>query len=254
MKTSFVCIAREPFRSSFNNMSYRNTNNNAEDIEGEEEEEEEVPQQVAELAQASVPNALRGIRACKRCGILKTLDQFVDHGCENCPFLEMVRGMQTCPNLSLLLSLSLLLFFMFRNCIGAWFVVRLDILFFFWGLFWLTISVYLYLWNAFLEPLIFFLLWVHFFILLGPSLTNGWTIYIFLRKRIQNKKNTTNPHTRRTIPSDAVFVPRPSLKGKQRLWIHEKVGLPNGFVWIIICREYMPLVLRDNLIVILKKI
>ena len=236
-------------------MSYRNTNNNAEDIEGEEEEEEEVPQQVAELAQASVPNALRGIRACKRCGILKTLDQFVDHGCENCPFLEMVRGMQTCPNLSLLLSLSLLLFFMFRNCIGAWFVVRLDILFFFWGLFWLTISVYLYLWNAFLEPLIFFSS-LGTFLHTSGSLAHQRmdNIYIFTKTNPKKKKNTTNPHTMRTIPSDAVFVPRPSLKGKQRLWIHEKVGLPNGFVWIIICREYMPLVLRDNLIVILKKI
>lgn len=61
--------------------------------EGEEQEEgdEELPQQVAELAQAPVPNALRGIRACKRCGLLKTLDQFINEGCENCPFLDMVR-------------------------------------------------------------------------------------------------------------------------------------------------------------------
>jgi hypothetical protein len=57
----------------------------------EEEEEEQLPQQVAELADASVPNRLRGIRACKRCGILKTLDQFINEGCENCPFLDMVR-------------------------------------------------------------------------------------------------------------------------------------------------------------------
>ena len=64
-------------------MSYRNDDSGG-------EEEEEVPQQVAELAQASVPDALRGIRACKRCGILKTLEQFVNEGCENCPFLDMV--------------------------------------------------------------------------------------------------------------------------------------------------------------------
>lgn len=57
----------------------------------EEEEEETVPQQVADLAQASVPQAIRGIRACKRCGILKTLDQFINEGCENCPVLDMVR-------------------------------------------------------------------------------------------------------------------------------------------------------------------
>ena len=58
-----------------------------EEVEGEQEE---VPQSVAELAEARVPNALRGIRACKRCGILKTLDQFIDEGCENCPFLDLV--------------------------------------------------------------------------------------------------------------------------------------------------------------------
>lgn len=57
----------------------------------EEEEEETVPQQVADLAQASVPQSMRGIRACKRCGILKTVDQFINEGCENCPFLDMVR-------------------------------------------------------------------------------------------------------------------------------------------------------------------
>ena len=58
---------------------------------GEEQEEEDVPQQVADLADASVPNSLKGIRACKRCGILKTYDQFFNDGCENCPFLDMVR-------------------------------------------------------------------------------------------------------------------------------------------------------------------
>jgi transcription elongation factor SPT4 len=67
-------------------MSYQN-----EEEERGEEEEEDVPQQVDDLANASVPNALRGIRACKRCGILKTIDQFVREGCENCPFLDMVR-------------------------------------------------------------------------------------------------------------------------------------------------------------------
>jgi transcription elongation factor SPT4 len=71
-------------------MSYANNEDS-----GGEEEEEEVPQQVAELAQASVPNSLKGIRACKRCGILKTLDQFVNEGCENCPFLDMVRRCMT---------------------------------------------------------------------------------------------------------------------------------------------------------------
>lgn len=55
-----------------------------------EEEEEDLPQQVVDLAEASVPNAVRGIRACKRCGILKTMEQFANDGCENCPFLDMV--------------------------------------------------------------------------------------------------------------------------------------------------------------------
>jgi transcription elongation factor SPT4 len=55
----------------------------------DEEEGEELPAQVAELASASVPTNIRSIRACKRCGILKTQDQFYDEGCENCPFLDM---------------------------------------------------------------------------------------------------------------------------------------------------------------------
>ncbi|KAI2495665.1 Spt4/RpoE2 zinc finger [Fragilaria crotonensis] len=52
-------------------------------------EEEDVPPAIAELSQASAPTSLRGIRACKRCGILKTLDQFLNEGCENCPFLDI---------------------------------------------------------------------------------------------------------------------------------------------------------------------
>jgi transcription elongation factor SPT4 len=67
-------------------MSYRR--NDDEDRRGDEDEDE-VPQQIAELANASVPSNLRTVRACKRCGILKTADQFLDDGCENCPFLNM---------------------------------------------------------------------------------------------------------------------------------------------------------------------
>jgi len=58
------------------------------------EDEQELPQNVADLAQASVPSAIRGIRACKRCGILKTLDQFVDDGCEASSLRE-VKDRQT---------------------------------------------------------------------------------------------------------------------------------------------------------------
>lgn len=41
-----------------------------------------------ELAHAVVPTDMRTIRACKRCGLLKTLGQFHEDGCENCPFLR----------------------------------------------------------------------------------------------------------------------------------------------------------------------
>ena len=57
---------------------------------GQESEEEGVPQALEELANATAPSSLKGVRACKRCGLLKTLDQFINAGCENCPFLDMV--------------------------------------------------------------------------------------------------------------------------------------------------------------------
>ena len=38
---------------------------------------------------AATPNSMNGIRACKRCGLLKTFEQFYEYGCENCPFFEM---------------------------------------------------------------------------------------------------------------------------------------------------------------------
>jgi len=55
-----------------------------------EGEEDDIPQNVRELADSGAPTSLRGIRACKRCGILKTLEQFANEGCENCPYLDMV--------------------------------------------------------------------------------------------------------------------------------------------------------------------
>jgi transcription elongation factor SPT4 len=67
----------------------------AEDRGDEEEEEDDgVAPQVAELANASVPNNVRTIRACKRCGILKSQEQFYEDGCENCPFLDMTDNME----------------------------------------------------------------------------------------------------------------------------------------------------------------
>ena len=59
-----------------------------------EEEEQELPQQVQDLAEASVPNSIREIRACKRCGILKTFDQFVSDGM--CSKRESRRRRCTC--------------------------------------------------------------------------------------------------------------------------------------------------------------
>ena len=65
----------------------------------EEEDMEEdmmdgVNQTVTDLANATVPTNLKGIRACMRCGVLKTMDQFLDEGCENCPFLSMADDTQ----------------------------------------------------------------------------------------------------------------------------------------------------------------
>jgi transcription elongation factor SPT4 len=62
--------------------------------ERDEEEDDGVPQNVADLANATVPTNMKSIRACKRCGLLKTQEQFYDDGCENCPFLDMVDNME----------------------------------------------------------------------------------------------------------------------------------------------------------------
>lgn len=50
------------------------------DDDEEEEEGERLPPKVEELAQASVPTTLKGVRACLCCGIVKTLDQFLEYG------------------------------------------------------------------------------------------------------------------------------------------------------------------------------
>lgn len=46
----------------------------------DEEDGERLPPKVEELAQASVPTTLKGVRACLCCGIIKTLDQFLEYG------------------------------------------------------------------------------------------------------------------------------------------------------------------------------
>mmetsp|Transcript_890 Transcript_890/g.1378 ORF Transcript_890/g.1378 Transcript_890/m.1378 type:complete len:144 (-) Transcript_890:401-832(-) len=62
----------------------------------DEEEGEPLPPKVEELAQAPVPTAIKGVRSCMRCGIIKTLDQFLEYGCENCPFLDMAGNHERC--------------------------------------------------------------------------------------------------------------------------------------------------------------
>jgi transcription elongation factor SPT4 len=38
---------------------------------------------------AEVPPELKALRACKRCSLIKTLTQFTEQGCDNCPFLKI---------------------------------------------------------------------------------------------------------------------------------------------------------------------
>ncbi|KAJ8598143.1 hypothetical protein CTAYLR_007414 [Chrysophaeum taylorii] len=35
------------------------------------------------------PTSMQGLRSCLRCGLIKNFNQFYEHGCENCPFLEL---------------------------------------------------------------------------------------------------------------------------------------------------------------------
>jgi transcription elongation factor SPT4 len=70
---------------------YRSYRDEEEDEGGEYEDDGVLPQ-IAELAHAPVPNSVKNIRACKRCGLLKTQEQFYEEGCENCPFLEMIEN------------------------------------------------------------------------------------------------------------------------------------------------------------------
>lgn len=47
----------------------------------EEEEEDQTS--------ASIPLEMKRLRACLRCALVKTVDQFYEEGCENCPFLRL---------------------------------------------------------------------------------------------------------------------------------------------------------------------
>lgn len=37
----------------------------------------------------TIPSEMKALRACIPCLLVKTYTQFYDHGCENCPWLEM---------------------------------------------------------------------------------------------------------------------------------------------------------------------
>jgi len=76
-------------------MSYRDDDDRIDNDENGEEEED-APEQVVELAQARTPSALKAMRACMRCGIIKTYEDFDRDGCENCPFLEMQERRERC--------------------------------------------------------------------------------------------------------------------------------------------------------------
>lgn len=73
-------------------MRYEDRDRDDGDEEDMEEDEEGLAPQVAELANASVPTNLKTLRACKRCGLIKTQEQFYELGCDNCPFLDMVEN------------------------------------------------------------------------------------------------------------------------------------------------------------------
>ena len=46
-----------------------------------------------EIGSAAIPLEMKKLRACLRCALIKTVDQFYEGGCENCPFLRMDQSM-----------------------------------------------------------------------------------------------------------------------------------------------------------------
>ena len=43
-----------------------------------------------EALSTEVPNDAKGLRACLRCSLIKNYGQFLESGCENCEFLNMI--------------------------------------------------------------------------------------------------------------------------------------------------------------------
>ena len=215
----------------YNNNNTTNTTKMSYEERDEDggEGEEEIPQQVAELAQASVPSALRGIRACKRCGLLKTLDQFINEGCENCPFLEMVRGV-----------MWYIYIYIYMMCVCFYYIVGAEggeTVFF----------------EVAEEDSSFV------FCFTMPTLTMDCLLcllktIISIHKQWNNQNNPIFDTFRSTITNDATCAPRRFLKDKPPSWTHGKVGWQNGFVSTTIFREFMPFRWRVNLIEIRKRI
>eukprot|EP00428_Durinskia_dybowskii_P077903 CAMPEP_0170354380 /NCGR_PEP_ID=MMETSP0117_2-20130122/72_1 /TAXON_ID=400756 /ORGANISM="Durinskia baltica, Strain CSIRO CS-38" /LENGTH=123 /DNA_ID=CAMNT_0010608335 /DNA_START=62 /DNA_END=433 /DNA_ORIENTATION=- len=42
-----------------------------------------------EYITADIPEEFKALRACLRCSLIKTFEQFNDKGCENCEFIDM---------------------------------------------------------------------------------------------------------------------------------------------------------------------
>eukprot|EP01032_Pedospumella_encystans_P008294 gene8294-9866_t len=42
-----------------------------------------------EYITADIPDEFKGLRACLRCSLIKTFEQFNDKGCENCEFIDL---------------------------------------------------------------------------------------------------------------------------------------------------------------------
>ena len=49
-----------------------------------------------EVPQAEAPKSLRDMVACRRCYLVKSFEQFLDDGCENCQFLKMKDKPERC--------------------------------------------------------------------------------------------------------------------------------------------------------------
>ena len=44
----------------------------------------EEPSYENKAAKATIPDTMRGLRACLKCKLIKSIKQFQDEGCENC--------------------------------------------------------------------------------------------------------------------------------------------------------------------------